>query len=195
MQRLSRTVLSAFILVALMGGTVYAADKPIALHPENPHYFTWRGEPTILITSGEHYGALMNLDFDYVRYFDELKAHGLNHTRTFTGVYREDSQAFNITDNTLAPKPNRYICHWARSDQPGYGNGGNKFDLRKWDPAYFKRLRDFMTKANERGVVVDPNVAKLTPPANISKSLPPFTGGVGGGHLDRTAGAFLLRSS
>jgi hypothetical protein len=31
---------------------------PIALHPANPHYFVWRDTPTILITSGEHYGAL-----------------------------------------------------------------------------------------------------------------------------------------
>ena len=41
------------------------AVTPIALHAENPHYFHWRGRPTILITSGEHYGAVMNLDFDY----------------------------------------------------------------------------------------------------------------------------------
>ena len=57
-----------------------AAEPPIALHPENPHYFLWHGEPTLLITSGEHYGAVMNLDFDYVRYFDELQRNKLNHT-------------------------------------------------------------------------------------------------------------------
>ena len=28
------------------------AGTPIALHPGNPHYFLWRGRPTILITSG-----------------------------------------------------------------------------------------------------------------------------------------------
>ena len=33
---------------------------PIRLHPDNPHYFLWRGKPTVLITSGEHYGAVMN---------------------------------------------------------------------------------------------------------------------------------------
>ena len=41
-----------------------ATAVPISLHPENPHYFLWRGRPTILITSAEHYGAVMNLDFD-----------------------------------------------------------------------------------------------------------------------------------
>ncbi len=132
--------------------------KPIALHPENPHYFLWRDEPTILITSGEHYGALLNLDFDYVRYLDALHAKGLNHTRTFSGVYREIPASFGITDNPLAPKPHRYVCPWARSGRPGYQDGGNKFDLAKWDTAYFQRLRDFMTHARKQGVVVEMNL-------------------------------------
>jgi hypothetical protein len=129
--------------------------KPIALFPTNPHYFLWRGEPTILITSGEHYGALLNLDFDYVRYFRVLEADGLNHTRTFSGAYREVASSFGITDNPLAPKPNRYACPWARSDQPGYYDGTNKFDLKTWDQGYFRRLRDFMSEAQRRGIVVE----------------------------------------
>jgi hypothetical protein len=143
---------AALILsVSFAGETV----EPISLHPENPHYFSWRGKPTILITSGEHYGALLNLDFDYVRYFDELAAYSLNHTRTFSGSYREIPASFGITDNPLAPKPNRYICPWARSHQPGYSDGGNKFDLKEWDPAYFQRLNDFMAQARKRGIVVE----------------------------------------
>ena len=152
-----RALLNLAIL-ALLGTTCLSANEkwePIALHPENPHYFLWRGEPTILVTSGEHYGALVNLDFDYVRYLDALHRDGLNHTRTFSGVYREIASSFGITDNPLAPKPHRYICPWARSDQPGYQDGGNKFDLAKWDPAYFKRLKHFMSHARKRGVVVE----------------------------------------
>ncbi len=132
--------------------------KPIALCPENPHYFLWRGKPTILVTSGEHYGALLNLDFDYVRYFDALAADGLNHTRTFSGVYHEVESSFGITDNPLAPKPHRYIGPWARTDRPGCGDGGNKYDLDRWNEAYFRRLHDFMACAAERGVVVEMNL-------------------------------------
>ncbi|MHC4704388.1 MAG: hypothetical protein ACYTFQ_27875, partial [Planctomycetota bacterium] len=47
------------------------------------------------------------------------------------------------------------ICPWARSNQPGYANGGNKFDLKKWNTEYFERLRDFVGEAGERGVVVE----------------------------------------
>ncbi len=45
-----------------------AAGKPLALHPDNPRYFLFRGKPAVLITSGEHYGAVLNRDFDYVAY-------------------------------------------------------------------------------------------------------------------------------
>jgi hypothetical protein len=133
-------------------------SRPISLHPENPHYFLWRGKPTILITSGEHYGAVLNLDFDYVAYFNALAKDGLNGTRTFTGVYAEAIGSFNITNNTLAPAPNRLICPWARSGEPGYAGGGDKFDLTRWDERYFDRLRDFVAKAGERGIVVEVNL-------------------------------------
>lgn len=131
------------------------AAEPLALHPDNPHYFLFRGKPAVLVSSGEHYGAVLNLDFDYGKYFDTLKADGLNHTRTFAGTYREIPGSFDITDNTLAPKPGRYACPWARSDTPGYAEGGNKFDLTKWDADYFKRLKDFVAEADKRGIVVE----------------------------------------
>jgi len=134
---------------------VAASRKPIALYPENPHYFLFRGKPTVLITSGEHYGAVLNLDFNYRKYLDTLAMDGLNLTRTFSGAYVEPLGAFRIARNTLAPDKDRFICPWARSDTPGYPNGGNKFDLTKWDDEYFKRLKDFVTSAGKRGVVVE----------------------------------------
>jgi hypothetical protein len=151
-------VASAHLLVISSPCRSQEADNqtaPIALHPDNGHYFVWRGEPTILITSGEHYGALLNLDFDYVRYFDALAADKLNHTRVFSGTYREVSSSFGITDNPLAPKPNRFICPWKRSGQPGYFDGGNRFDLTQFDEDYFARLDDLMEAARERGIVVE----------------------------------------
>jgi hypothetical protein len=134
------------------------AAEPIALNPDNGHYFLWQGKPTVLITSGEHYGALLNLDFDYSVYFKTLEADGLNHTRIFSGTYREIPKSFGITDNPLAPKPGRYIAPWARSDQPGYFDGGNKFDLARFDPAYFQRLDALMREADRRGIVVEMNL-------------------------------------
>src|SRR6266403_1233357 len=97
-------------------------SQPLTLHPDNPHYFLFRGKPALLITSGEHYGAVLNLDFDYRKYLKTLAADGLNLTRTFPGAYVEPVGAFKIERNTLAPKAGRLICPWVRSDQPGYTN-------------------------------------------------------------------------
>ncbi|MBT3268708.1 hypothetical protein HN371_16255 [Candidatus Poribacteria bacterium] len=97
---------------------------PLSLHPDNPRYFLFRGAPTVFVTSGEHYGAVLNRDFDYVTYLDALHADGLNMTRTFTGAYVEPTGAFNIARNTLAPARGSFICPWARSEEDGYANGG-----------------------------------------------------------------------
>jgi hypothetical protein len=128
---------------------------PLALHPENPRYLLWEGEPTVLVTSGEHYGLLLNTAFDHGRYFAELAAHGLNHTRVFSGVYREVPGSFGITDNPLAPGADDYICPWPRSATKGAADGRNKFDLSKWNPAYFQRLREMMREAAKHGIVVE----------------------------------------
>jgi hypothetical protein len=103
MQRLSSLLIAALLAAsAACGPTVIEPRQVIPerhafrLHPANPHYFEYEGKPTVLVTSGEHYGALMNLDFDYVKYFDELQSKGLNHTRVFSATYREVSGNFGI---------------------------------------------------------------------------------------------------
>jgi hypothetical protein len=151
-----RRSLAILLLLVLVCAMADAADAPISLHPDNPHYLLFRGKPTILITSTEHYGAVLNGDFDYIPYLSELQSKKLNLTRTFSGVYRELPGTFSITDNTLAPKTkDKFICPWARSDTPGASDGGNKFDLTKFNPAYFERLKDFVSEAGKRGVVVE----------------------------------------
>ncbi len=122
---------------------------PISLHPHNPRYFHFRDRPTVLITSAEHYGAVLNQAFDYIAYLDELQARGFNLTRIFTGAYVEDPTSFGIENNTLAPAPGQFLCPWARAAD------GAKFDLERWDAAYFARLRDFLRQADRRGVVVE----------------------------------------
>lgn len=131
---------------------------PLQLHPENSRYFLFRGEPTLLITSGEHYGAVLNAAFDCGTYLRTLARDGLNHTRVFAGAYCEPVGAFRIARNTLAPAEGQFVCPWARSDQPGYANGGNRFDLNRWDEGYFERLRGFLSRAGDCGVVVEVNL-------------------------------------
>jgi hypothetical protein len=139
-----------FLVVFSFLATILSAQtKPISLHPENPHYFSYQGKPTILITSGEHYGAVMNPDFDYKIYLKTLQNDGLNLTRTMTGAYFEPAGAFNISKNTLGPDKQKFMCPWKRVANK------NKFDFNQWDEAYFVRLKDFMTEANKREIIVE----------------------------------------
>ena len=59
--------------------------SPIGKNPANPHYFVYHGRPLVLITTDEHYGAVINRDFDYVLFLDRLREYGMNLTRIYAG--------------------------------------------------------------------------------------------------------------
>jgi hypothetical protein len=180
-------------LVLLMTIAVSATGRTptvLCLYPSNTHYFLFRGKPTVLVTSGEHYGSVINADFNYDRYLDELKRNHLNLTRIWVGPYREVPGDFKILNNTLAPRAYRFIAPWPRSGTPGGADGGNRFDLDQWNPAYFARLHDFIHQSSLRGIVVEVNlfcpyyqqsmwaVSPLNPANNVN----------GIGNVDRTRG-------
>jgi len=132
------------------------AERPISLHPPNPHYFLYMDRAVALVGSGEHYGAVFNGDFDYHKYLAATEADGLNYTRLFGGSYVEvPGKSFGILRNDLAPAEGRFLAPWVRSSERGYAGGGNKFDLEKWNPQYFSRLHDFLAEASQRGIIVE----------------------------------------
>lgn len=135
------------LIIIFIFSMTYNFAQPLRLLPKNPHYFEYQGKSIVIIGSGEHYGALMNLDFDYTKYLQSIKKDGLNTTRLFMGAYYEKPGAFGIEKNTLAPKEDKLLLPWAKA--------GDKYDLTKWNEAYFKRLHDFMRKAAENEVVVE----------------------------------------
>jgi polysaccharide biosynthesis protein PslG len=128
--------------------------RPISLHPLNHHYFIFRGKPEILITSAEHYGAVVNGEFNYEKYLDALQSYGLNYTRIYPGALFEPVDKF-ISGNTLGVNPEKLVLPWSRSNKPGYCLGGNLFDLDNWNSAYFDRLKDFIKMASSRGIVIE----------------------------------------
>ncbi len=146
-----------YFLVLIVCFSVFSCQNPgtrelapIELHPENPNYFIFRGKPTILVTSGEHYGAVMNSRFNFELYLATLAREGFNYTRIFTGPYSEmGGMAFGIENNTMNPEPGAWVTPWP------YDSLGAKFDLDRWNQPFFDRLHQFMQKAMLEGIVVE----------------------------------------
>jgi hypothetical protein len=129
------------------------ASGPIRLHPENPHYFLYKGKTLAIVSSAEHYGAVINLDFDYRKYLETLAEEGMNYTRLFTGTYFEvPGESFRIRNNTLAPGKGRVLTPWEMVTDAG---GKEKYDLSQWNDAYFERLKDFLRRAQEKDIIVE----------------------------------------
>ncbi len=147
-------MMKSFGILLLLGAVAGGRAEPIRPHPDNPHYYLFRGRPTVLVTSAEHYGAVINRAFNYNAYLDALKSRGLNYTRIYPAAFIEPEGTF-LAENTLAPKSKDLIQPWARSQTPGYRSGGNRFDLDHWDQEYFRRLKDFLAQADARGIVVE----------------------------------------
>ena len=123
----------------------------------NPHYFEdASGNPIILCGSQTWNtlqdwgtdGAVQALDFDAFVTF--LKAHGHN----FTLLWRTELPRFsnlpvtatNPPDFTVSPHP------WMRTGPGLATDGGPRFDLTKFDSAYFERLRTRVSALDRAGI-------------------------------------------
>jgi len=108
---LSGRILRFALFAALVIQAAAGRRDPLKLDPANPHYLFFRGHTAVLVTSGEHYGAVIDSCFDYRAYLAELRRNHLNLTRVFVGSYLEVDKphdavkgGYTIDRNTLAPR-------------------------------------------------------------------------------------------
>lgn len=155
-----------YYLICIMVGvlsTHASSDTPttFSVHPKNHRVFLYRGRPMKILTSAEHYGAVVNGDFAYKTYLKEMQRTGQNMTRVFA-LYRETADGSpgdirNMVEaNTLAPQTSAAVLPFQRVD--GYGkalDGLGKFDLEKWNPVYITRFKDFLHQCALHGVVCE----------------------------------------
>ena len=139
---------NGLILLFLIIHAANGLSQAARLLPDNNRYLEYHGSPVVLITSAEHYGAVINAEFDFRKYLSELETEGFNYTRIFTGTYLEPVEnIFGITKNTLAPLPGKYVSPWSLSK--------GIYDLNKFNNAYFDRLKDFIREAGRRNIIVE----------------------------------------
>jgi hypothetical protein len=142
------------------------AAGPLRVHPANPRYFTdgtknadgsWK---PIYLTGSHTWNNLVDMDkadppalFDFGAYLDFLQRYGHNFIRLWTW----DSVTWDSRANGKLGKD--FVHHvaplpWARTGPGNALDGKPKFDLTKFNPQYFDRLRTRVRAAGERGIYV-----------------------------------------
>jgi hypothetical protein len=158
---MKKKLLYAGIDVVLILMTTVSANSQVTVCPANSHYLFYKNKPLVLITSDHHYGAIIDLDFDYVKYLDYLAYNDMNLTRIYPGGMFEPSDKY-LPGNPLGPRPGRQLLPWAKSIQTGAntllsesGKPSFKYDLDKWNPEYFARLKAFVELARKKDIIVE----------------------------------------
>ncbi len=129
------------------GGTL----RPLA---SNPRFFADGSGRAVWLTGSHTWDNFQDWGgqtpaFDYDAYLDLLA----RHDHTFIRLWRwESTRSQAATDQGI---PHQIGPHpWARTG-PGNANDGRpRFDLDRWNQAYFDRLRDRVIRARDRGIHV-----------------------------------------
>ena len=125
-------------------------------NPVNPRYFTDDTGRAILLSGSHTWETIQELrlegqgaetNFDYDGFLAMLKENGHNFSRYWQWGYCEWAP---WTDEKVIFEPLPY-----ERTGPGLANDGKpKFDLDRFNEAYFKRLRERVEKAGELGIYV-----------------------------------------
>ena len=143
-------------ILLLHSNSISTAKGPLRIHPKNPRYFTDGSGKAIFLTGSHTWANFQERgvegetpDFDYERYLDFMQGFGYNFMRMWTWEHAQWMQ-FVPSDTLIRYKPLAY-------ERTGPGNaidGKPKFDLSRFNQAYFDRLRERVMKAGERGIYV-----------------------------------------
>ncbi|MBA2302590.1 MAG: hypothetical protein H0W08_08145, partial [Acidobacteria bacterium] len=136
------------------------ARGPLRVHPANPRYFTDDGVRAVYLTGSHTWPNLVDMGpgdpppvFDFNAYLRWMKQYDHNFMRLWTWdnlLWDQTRQplARNKSVFRVAPLP------WARTGPGQALDGKPKFDLRKFDPEYFRRLRSRAEAAGATGIYV-----------------------------------------
>ncbi len=129
---------------------------PLKVHADNPRYFADGSGRAVHLTGSHTWANFQERgvegetpDFDYERYLDFMQELGHNFMRMWRWEQAQWMQ-FVPSDTLIRYKPMAYV-----RTGPGKAiDGKPKFDLTRFDQAYFDRLRERVVAAGERGIYV-----------------------------------------
>jgi hypothetical protein len=134
--------------------TLRAARGPLRIAAANSRYFADDTGKIVYLTGSHTWNNFQDWGsadpppvFDYQRYLDFLAAHGLNFFRLYVW---EQAQGVPWSNEKVwfAPMP------YERTGPGTALDGQPRFDLQKWNPQYFERLRTKVRQAGDRGIYV-----------------------------------------
>lgn len=155
-QKLSIILSGTLILFAcnINGRHPAQAAGPLKVHPLNPRYFTDGTGKAVYLTGSHTWANFQDAGttdppsaFDYTAYLDFLEDHNHNFFRLWTW---EQAKWTNETRQPYWIAPVPYQRTGPRTDP----DGEPRFDLTKFNEAYFKRLRSRVIEAGPRGMYV-----------------------------------------
>src|SRR6266536_3318693 len=138
------------------------ASGPLVVSTANPRYFTVASDQrkAVYLTGSHIWNNLHDgmgpgaacadtaEHFDYGAYLDFLAEHGHNFIRLWRWEQFKSQAAGGDFHLCMTPQP------WARTGPGEAKDGKPKFDLDRFDEAFFDRLRDRVVTADERGIYV-----------------------------------------
>ncbi len=149
--------LTVCCIIFVAGANAEPINGVLRIHPQNPRYFTDNTGRAVYLTGAHTWASLVDIspsdpsaEFDFDKYLDWMTAYNYNFMRLWTW----EPVTWNTTANressvhTCAPQP------FARTGPGKALDGKPKFDLRKFNPEYFERLRNRVTAARDRGIYV-----------------------------------------
>ena len=149
------------ILLSSLLAAPLLAVQPLHVSERNPRYFS-DGAGVVYLTGAHTWNTIADMSpseapaaFDFTAFLDWVTGYGHNFTRLWTWELTIWDTSGNNPRNrtrvqqlTVAPLP------WRRTGPAKALDGKLKFDLTRYDPNYFDRLRKRASEAGERGVYV-----------------------------------------
>ncbi len=149
-------LVTLMVLISAALAQAEPAQGPLRIHRRNPRYFTNDSGRAIYLTGSHTWAnfqergvAGQTPDFDYERHLDFMADHGHNFMRQWRW---EQAQWMQFVPATT---PIRYAPMAYERTGPGRAlDGKPKFDLTRFNQAYFDRLRQRVVMAGQRGIYV-----------------------------------------
>ena len=151
-----------FILLAAGATRAEPTNGPLRVCADNPRYFADRDGKAVLLTGSHVWYNLVDMGpedpprpFDYPAYLEWMRKLNHNFMRMWAWEMiqwdtRGNSANFRKEVTTFYVKPHP----WLRTGPGKALDGKPKFDLKKFNPAYFGRLRERVAAARREGIYV-----------------------------------------